>query len=56
MSSHYQSLYEFFKEGAEDATAFLNGPSRPFPGLVVEDDRLTSLLEFDVEAMLGVDI
>ena len=47
MSTHYQGLYEFFKEGAEDATAFLNGESRPFPDLVVEDDRLTALLEFE---------
>ena len=35
MSAHYQSLYDFFKEGAEDATAFLNGASRLFPGPVV---------------------
>ena len=46
MSTHYQSLYKFFK-GAEDATAFLNGASRPFPDLVVENDKLTALLEFE---------
>ena len=47
MSTHYQSVYEFFKEGGEDATAFLNSESRPFPDLVVEDGRLTALLEFE---------
>ena len=47
MPTLYQSLYEVFKEGAEDGTAFLNDASRPFPDLVVEDDRHTALLEFE---------
>ena len=34
---------EFFKEGVEHATAFLNGASRPFPDLVVEDGRLMGI-------------
>ena len=47
MQTHYQSLYEVFKEGAEDATAFLNDASRPFPDLVVEDHKDTAWLEFE---------
>ena len=47
MSTHCQSLYELFKESAEDATAFLNGASRTFPDFVVEADRLTVLSKFE---------
>ena len=47
MSIHYQGLYEFFKERAEDVNAFLNGASRPFPDRSVENDRLITLLEFE---------
>ena len=47
MRIHYQGLYEFFKERAEDVTAFLNGASKPFLELSVENDRLITLLKFE---------
>ena len=47
MSIHYQGLYEFFKERAEDVNAFLNGASRPFPDRSLGNDRLITLLEFE---------
>ena len=47
MSIHYQGLYEFFKERAEDVNAFLNGASRPFLDRSLGNDRLITLLEFE---------
>ena len=38
MRIHYQGLYEFFKERAEDVTAFLHDASKPFLDLSVEND------------------
>ena len=38
MSLHYKAMLDFFKECEQDASSFLNGTSRLFPDLVVDDD------------------
>ena len=60
MRIHYQGLYEFFKERAEDVTAFLNDASKPFLDLSVENDTY-NLVEVwgdwkqnDEKALFGV--
>ena len=54
MSLHYQKMYDFFKQCAADPSLFLDGTNLPFPDLIIEDDRLTALLniESDEEGLM----
>ena len=47
MSLHYQKMYGFFKQCATDPSFFLDGTNLPFPDLIIEDDRLTALLNIE---------
>ena len=40
-------MLDFLKECEQDASSFLNGTSRLFPDFLVDDDRLTALVNFD---------
>ena len=54
MSLHYQNMYDFFKQYVADPSLFLDGTNLPFLDLIIEDDRLTALLniESDEEGLM----
>ena len=47
MSLHYQKLHDSFKQCATDPRLFSDGTNLLFPELIVEDDRLTALLNIE---------
>ena len=49
ISVHYQKMYDFFKQCAADPSLFLDGTNLPFPDLIIEDDRLTALLNIELD-------
>ena len=40
-------MYDFFKQCAADPSLFLDGTNLPFPELIIEDDKLTALLNIE---------
>ena len=47
MSLHYQKLLDSFKQCATDPSLFSDGTNLLFPELIIEDDRLTALLNIE---------